>query len=43
MGDMTERLEKEIKKLSVAEKRIKLDLEGDGTDLAAMKEKIKFY
>ena len=40
---MTERLEKDSKKLSVAEKRRKLDLEGYGADLSAMKKKIKFY
>ena len=40
---MNERLEKETKKMSVAEQRRRLDLEGYGADLKSMKKKINFY
>lgn len=40
---MQERLQKETKKLQVAEQRRRLDLEGYGSDLSAMKKKINFY
>jgi len=43
MGDMKERLSKESKKMEVNEKRRKLELEGYGSDLLAMKKKIGFY
>lgn len=40
---MQERLGKETKKMEVAERRRKLDLEGYGADLANMRKKIVFY
>lgn len=43
MSDMQQRLEKETKKMQVAEQRRKFDLEGYGADLQAMKKKITFY
>jgi hypothetical protein len=43
MSEMTERLEKESKKMQVAEKRRKLDLEGYSADLNSMRKKIVFY
>jgi hypothetical protein len=43
MADMKERLDKESKKMQVAEQRRKFDLEGYGADLQNMKKKIIFY
>lgn len=43
MADMTERLEKETKKLQTADRRRKLDLEGYQADLQGMKKKVLFY
>ena len=43
MADMTERLEKETKKLQTADRRRKLDLEGYQADLQGMKKKVVFY
>ena len=43
MDDMQEKLAKETKKMEVAERRRKLELEGYGADLSAMKKKILFY
>jgi len=43
MEEMTERLDKETKKLNTAEKRRKLELEGYHADLSNMKKKISFY
>ena len=43
MGDMQDRLAKETKKMEVAERRRKMELEGYGADLQAMKRKIGFY
>jgi hypothetical protein len=43
MEDMQERLKKETKKMEVAERRRKFDLDGYGADLQAMKKKIEFY
>jgi hypothetical protein len=43
MEDMTERLHKETKKLDVTERRRKLELEGYGSDLQAMRKKVAFY
>lgn len=40
---MKERLEKDSKKLNANESRRKLELEGYGADLQAMKRKIEFY
>ncbi len=40
---MKEKLTKEKKKLDIAEKRRKLDLEGYGADLTQMKKKVLFY
>ena len=40
---MSERLEKESKKLQTADRRRKLDLEGYQADLQAMKKKVVFY
>ena len=43
MRDMQEKLAKETKKMEVAEKRRKLELEGYTADLGAMKKKIQFF
>ena len=43
MEEMTTKLDKETKKLSVAERRRKLELEGYASDLSAMRKKIVFY
>ena len=43
MQDMQEKLGKETKKMEVAEKRRKLELEGYTADLGAMKKKIQFF
>ena len=43
MDDMQEKLAKETKKMEIAERRRKLELEGYGADLSAMKKKILFY
>ncbi len=43
MDDIQEKLAKETKKMEVAERRRKLELEGYGADLSAMKKKILFY
>lgn len=43
MNDMTEKLEKETKKMENAERRRKLELEGYSSDLQSMKKKIMFY
>jgi hypothetical protein len=43
MQDMQEKLAKETKKMEIAEKRRKLELEGYGADLSAMKKKIQFF
>ena len=43
MRDMQEKLGKETKKMEVAEKRRKLELEGYTADLGAMKKKIQFF
>ena len=43
MGDMQERLVKETKKMEVAERRRKMELEGYGADLQAMRKKIVFF
>ena len=43
MGEMRERLGKEHKKMEVAERRRKLELEGWGADLDNMKKKVRFY
>ena len=43
MDDMQEKLAKETKKMEIAERRRKLELEGYGSDLSAMKKKILFY
>jgi translation initiation factor RLI1 len=43
MEDLKAKLEKESKKMEVAEKRRKLELEGYSSDLSAMKKKIVFY
>jgi len=40
MTDMKEKLAKETKKMEVAERRRKLELEGYNADLSAMKKKI---
>ena len=40
---MEERLHKETKKMEVAERRRKLDLDGYAADLQSMKKKIDFY
>lgn len=43
MSEMQDRLQKETKKMEVNERRRKLELEGYGADLQAMKKKIAFY
>lgn len=43
MCDMNERLAKETKRMEVAERRRKMELEGYGADLQNMKRKIGFY
>ena len=43
MGDMQDRLGKETKKMQIAERRRKLELEGYSSDLQAMKKKVSFY
>lgn len=43
MSDMQEKLQKETKKMEVAERRRKLELEGYSSDLSAMKKKIIFF
>ena len=43
MTDMKEKLAKETKKMEVAERRRKLELEGYNADLSAMKKKIQFF
>jgi hypothetical protein len=43
MQDMQEKLAKETKKMEVAERRRKLELEGYSSDLSAMKKKIQFF
>ncbi len=43
MDDMQEKLAKEPKKMEIAERRRKLELEGYGADLSAMKKKIQFF
>jgi hypothetical protein len=43
MGEMQDRLHKETKKLETLERRRKLELEGYGSDLYAMRKKIGFY
>ena len=43
MEDMQARLHKETKKLEGAERRRKLELEGYGADLQAMRKKAAFY
>ena len=43
MQDMQDKLVKETKKMEVAEKRRKLELEGYTADLGAMKKKIQFF
>ena len=40
---MQDRLHKETKKLETTERRRKLELEGYGSDLQAMRKKIGFY
>jgi hypothetical protein len=43
MDDMQEKLAKESKKMDIAERRRKLELEGYAADLSAMGKKIVFY
>ena len=43
MEDMQENLAKETKKMEIAERRRKLELEGYSADLSAMKKKIQFF
>jgi hypothetical protein len=43
MDEMQAKLAKETKKMEVAERRRKLELEGYGSDLSAMKKKLIFY
>ena len=43
MAEMNGRLEKEAKKMEVAERRRKLDLDGYQADLQNMRKKIQFY
>jgi hypothetical protein len=43
MDDMQDKLGKEGKKMEVAERRRKLELEGYSADLSAMGKKIVFY
>lgn len=43
MNDMREKLEKETKKMEVAERRRKLELEGYSADLSAQSKKILFF
>ena len=40
---MNERLEKETKKMKIAERRRKLELEGYTSDLMAMKKQLRSY
>ena len=43
MSEMQEKLIKETKKMDVAERRRKLELEGYSADLNSMKKKIQFF
>jgi hypothetical protein len=43
MEQMQEKLGKETKKMEIAERRRKLELEGYSSDLSAMKKKIQFF
>ena len=43
MDDMQDKLGKETKKMEVAERRRKLELEGYSADLSSMKKKISFF
>jgi hypothetical protein len=43
MADMQEKLTKETKKMEIAERRRKLELEGYSSDLSAIKKKIQFF
>ena len=43
MQDMQDKLAKETKKMEIAERRRKLELEGYSSDLSAMKKKIQFF
>lgn len=43
MTDMKEKLAKETKKMEIAERRRKLELEGYTADLSAMTKKIQFF
>ena len=43
MNDMKEKLAKETKKMEIAERRRKLELEGYTADLSAMTKKIQFF
>lgn len=43
MDDMQEKLVKETKKMEIAERRRKLELEGYTADLSSMKKKIQFF
>jgi translation initiation factor RLI1 len=43
MSDMREKLGKETKKMEIAERRRKLELEGYQADLSAMQKKIQFF
>jgi hypothetical protein len=43
MEDMQKKLDKETKKMEVAERRRKLELEGYSADLSAMRKKIMFF
>ena len=43
MQDMQDKLTKETKKMEIAERRRKLELEGYSSDLSAIKKKIIFF